>query len=325
MAASIQRGSRKTVGISSGVVVLALGLTALWCWHTDELLAVLPRSEAAVLSDERDEVRTGRLFRHVTLVDERLGPINFTVSLPDPLPGSRLPLVVVLGGAGTGENSIRFVDAAGDNAIVGYDWPLPATFPKGIRALEELPSMRRHALSVPGQIAAMLRWLISQPWSDVQRVSVLGFSLGALAAPAAERVSEEEGINIRWTVLAYGGAGFDSLIAADQRIRPAWLRPILGFGAELLLRPLEPAAHLPHLNGHFLVLGAAHDTIVQSQASAKLEALTPQPKTIIHTEGDHIGTGSDRRELFANAMAATRLWLISEGAVNSGSGTTREN
>src|SRR5215831_6558790 len=145
---------------AAGILLLALALGWVWLGSADDL----PRSKAAVLVAARNEVRSGRLLRYVTLSDEQLGSINFTVSLPDPPPRGRLPLVIVLGGAGSGENSIRFIDAAGDNVIVGYDWPLPTIFPKGARALIELPSLQRCALSVPGQIATMLRWLISQPW-----------------------------------------------------------------------------------------------------------------------------------------------------------------
>jgi hypothetical protein len=105
-------------------------------------------------------------MQHVTLSDERLGHIDLTISLPDPLPRAKLPLVVVLGGLGTGGNNIRYIDAAGDNAVIGYDWPLPTAFPKGIRAVIEIPSLRRRALAVPGQVTAMLCWLETQPWSD---------------------------------------------------------------------------------------------------------------------------------------------------------------
>ena len=295
--------------LGSGIVVLA--------WQASAgPLASLPRGGEPESVDQRDELRAGRHIQHITLSDPRLGPIGFTVSLPDRLPDNRLPLLVVIGGVGTGEHNIRFVDAAGDNAVIGYDWPLPTAFPKGMSALTELPSLRRRALAVPGQVAVMLRWLAAQPWSDSRRISLLGFSFGALAVPAAERLATQEGVHIRWTVLAYGGVGFDALVEGDRRIRPAWARPLLGAGAELLLRPLEPAEHLPHLGGNFLILTAAQDTIVEPRASAKLEQLTPEPKTIIHTAGGHIGTGAERQALLEKAMAATRDWLIAEGAVN---------
>jgi hypothetical protein len=303
--------------ILAGLLILfVLGIGVLLWQSRDDPIAALPKSSGTVLNSQHEEVRIGRLFRHVILSDERLGHIGFTVSLPEPVPERRLPLVIVLGGAGTGENNIRFVESVGDNVVVGYDWPLPTPLPKGLRLAWKLPSLRGHVLSVPGQIAAMLDWLAMQPWSDPERISMLGFSLGALAVPAAERVSDREGVHVQWTVLAYGGVGFGTLVAGDQRIRPSWLRPLLGAGAELFLSPLEPAAHLPRLAGRFLILGAAHDTIVDPQAAAKLEELAPRPKTIIHTNGDHIGTGVNRRELLVKAMAATRQWLITEGAVN---------
>jgi len=49
----------------------------------------------------------------------------------------------------------------------------------------------------------------------------------------------------------------------------------------------------------------------------ELEQLTPQPKTVIRTSGDHIGTDRDRQRLLEEAMTATRHWLISEGAVSA--------
>jgi hypothetical protein len=271
---------------------------------------------AAAPIGRRHEARAGRFFQHVTLSDERLGLIGFTVSLPDPVPITRLPLVVVLGGLHTGETNLHHVDPGGDNALIGYDWPLPTPFPKGLGALTQIPSLRRQALSVPGQVGAMLRWLTTQPWSDSQRISVVGFSLGAIATPAVNRVAQREGVAIGWTVLAYGGVGLAALVEGDRRIRPPWIRPLLGAGATLLLRPLEPAEHLPHLAGHFLIIGATRDTIVERRTSARLEELTPEPKTVIYTAGDHIGTGRDRQVLLEEAIAATRQWLVAEGAVN---------
>jgi dienelactone hydrolase len=294
----------------------ALAVGTVSGWGARDPLASLPRASAPTMADQRSEHHPTRVFQKVTLSDERLGPIVFTVSLPDPLPQNKLPLVIVLGGLGTGENSIRSVGPTGENAVIGYSWPLPAGIPKGLRAIAELPSFRRSALSVPGQVTAMLHWLIAQPWSDARRISLIGFSLGAIAAPVADRMAQQAGVDVQWTVLAYGGAGLYALAEGDQRIKPSWIRPLLGAAAALLLKPLEPADHLPHLSGHFLVLGATNDTIVEPHASAELEALTPEPKTIIHTAGDHIGTGRNRQALLEQAMTLTRRWLIAEGAVN---------
>jgi hypothetical protein len=143
------------------LIVAALATTTTW-WTRHDPLYLLPRSASApAVQLDRVEHRAGRVFEHVTLSDTRLGSIGFTVSLPDPLPGRKLPLVVVLGGLGTGEHNIRAVHEAGDNIVVGYDWPL-ARAPRSSDLLR-LPALRGQVLSVPGQVAAALHWLLAQP------------------------------------------------------------------------------------------------------------------------------------------------------------------
>jgi hypothetical protein len=301
--------------LAAVAVVAALAFGVKVVFFRDPL-AALPREIKSLQTDCRDVVGAGRRLRHVTLSDPRLGLIAFTVSLPDPIHEEKLPLVVVLGGIGTGAENIRSAEGAGENAIVGYDWPLPTEFPKGLKAVEELPALRRKALSVPGQVSTMLDWLVRQPWSDSQRISLLGFSLGAIAVPAAERMAQQGRLPVRWTVLAYGGIGLAALVKGDQRIEPGWERPILGEGMALLLWPLEPARHLPGLHGHFLILGASSDEVVDRRSSSQLEALAPEPKTIIHTAGEHIGTGRGRSALLEEAVTITRHWLAAEGAIN---------
>ncbi|HEX7968315.1 MAG TPA: hypothetical protein VF502_08845 [Stellaceae bacterium] len=294
----------------------ALATTTTW-WIRHDPLYFLPRSASApAVQLDRLEHRAGRVFEHLTLSDTRLGSIGLTVSLPDPPPGRKLPLVVVLGGLGTGEHNIRAIHDAGDNVVVGYDWPLATVSLKSSDVLR-LPALRAQALSVPGQVTAALHWLVEQPWADADRVSLVGFSLGSVAAPAVQRVAMAESIRIGWTVLAYGGAPIDALVRGHRRIRPSWVRPLLAFGAEFLLAPVDPALHLPALAGRFLVLGSTDDSILSEEASRSLEALTPVPKVAIRLPGDHVGTGPDREALLDSALAVTRCWLMTEGAVNS--------
>lgn len=304
-----------TFAAAAILIVAALATTTTW-WIRHDPLYFLPRSASApTVQLDRVEHRAGRVFEHVTLSDTRLESIGFTVSLPDPLPGRKLPLIMVLGGLGTGEHNIRAIHDAGDNIVVGYDWPF-ARAPRTSDLLR-LPGLRAQVLSVPGQVTTALHWLVAQPWSDADRVSLIGFSLGTVAAPAVQRVATMERIAIGWTVLAYGGAPIAALVRGDARIRPGWFRPLLAFGAELLLAPVDPALHLPGLVGRFLVLGSTDDSIVSEEASRSLEALTPIPKVTIRLPGDHVGTGPDREALLASALAVTRCWLLAGGAVNS--------
>ncbi len=309
--------ARKAARFAAAAILIAAALAATTTWWTrHDPLYFLPRSASApAVQLDRIEHRAGRVFEHVTLSDRRLGSIEFTVSLPDPLPGRKLPLIAVLGGLGTGEHNIRAIRNAGDNIVVGYDWP----FATALRTsdLLRLPALRAQVLSVPGQVTAALRWVVAQPWSDADRISLVGFSLGSVAAPAVQRVAMAERIRIGWTVLAYGGAPIDALVRGDTRIRPGWARPLLALGAELLLAPVDPALHLPALAGRFLVLGSTDDSIVSEEASRSLEALTPMPKVTIRLPGDHVGTGPDREAFLDAALTVIRCWLVAEGAVNS--------
>ncbi|HET8540402.1 MAG TPA: hypothetical protein VFL83_11070 [Anaeromyxobacter sp.] len=317
---------RRGVLVAGGVLLallVALGAAAAWL-RTREPMESLPRDDpsAVVVAEERTEAWRGRTLVHVALQGRAVGRVRFVVSLPDPLPPGRLPLVVILGGLRGGSRSVRdiaqIVGDPGPNAFVGYDWPLPTREPGVGEIVRRLPEFRRSVLSVPGQVDAILAWAARRPWADPARVSVLGFSLGAFVAPAAQRIAEERGAAIRWTAIAYAGAPIGAVIAGHPRAGPAWLRPALGAGADLLLHPVEPSNHLPHLRGgRFLVLGAASDRLIARPAAERLAALVPEPRTVVRIEGDHMGVGPQKWVLLARVVDVTRAWLVEQGAIDA--------
>jgi len=69
----------------------------------------------------------------------RRRPIGLAISLPDPLAKRPLPIVMVLAPS-TGESNIRHVAGSGDNAIVGYDWPIPTALPRGWDLVAKRPT-----------------------------------------------------------------------------------------------------------------------------------------------------------------------------------------
>lgn len=312
---------RATLVLGSILLAVALVLAATAAWlHRGDPLAALPRDTPSALAvvEERREPAKGRTLVHVALEGESVGLVRLVASLPDPLPPGRVPVVIVLGGLRGGANSVRRIAGVADpgpNAIIGYDWPLPRD-PSIGEIVRRLPELRRSVLSVPGQVDAILAWAAQRPWADAERVTVLGFSLGALVAPAAQRLAQERGAAIRWTALAYGGAPIGAVIAGHPKAGPAWLRPALGRAADLLLRPIEPSLHLPHLRGRFLVMGAASDHLIAPAAAARMAELTPEPRTVVRIEGDHMGIGRERAKLLTRVVAETRAWLVEEGAID---------
>jgi len=299
-------------------MLLAAGAAGFVCWlGLRDPLGALPRAtEKPIATGFSEETRNGRMLQHVVLEAPGVGRIGLVISLPDPLPKQPLPIVMVLGGLATGERNIRHVPGGGDNAIVGYDWPIPTALPQGWDFVSEAPDLYDQVLRVPGQIAAALDWLAGQGWADSERTSLLAFSLGALAAPAAQRLAELRGRAIGWTALAYGGSPIGALLAANPYLKPRWAAPILSSVADLVLRPVEPGEHLPHLRGRFLVVGGRNDAFVPEEAARRMRDLAPEPKTIVLLEGGHMGVGADRQALLAEIIAVTTGWLANEKAVN---------
>jgi hypothetical protein len=284
-------------------------------WERRELSALRPQHALQARIEILPHAE-GRNVSHVTLDGGELGPIGIVVDLPDPLPAQHLPLVIVLGGEPNGTANIRYITGAGDNAVIGYDWPVPLNPRANAATLAELPALYRHALSIPAQIASAIEWCAAQPWADSGRVSVLGFSLGALAAPTAEDLAERDGIAIGWTILAYGGAPLEDLVAADPHLHPAWLRRGLPPLIRFFLAPLQPADHLPSLKGRFLVLQGRNDNLIPDAARARLRDAVPEPKEIATFEGVHMGVGADKLALLRDIMRVSRDWLLRQNAVN---------
>jgi dienelactone hydrolase len=301
-------------------VAASLAAAVAWLRHEDPL-AALPRDTPASLtvSEERAERGEGRTVLHVALRGAAVGEVRFVASLPDPLPAGRIPIALVLGGLEGGTRSIRRItEAVGDpgpNAFVAYDWPLPYPEPSARELALHLVPLRRAALSIPGQVDAMLAWAARQPWADPARVSLLGYSLGAFVAPAAQRVAQERGAAVQWTVIAYGGAPIGAVIAGHPRVRPRWDAGLLGWGADLLLHPVEPSVHLPRLRGRFLVLRAADDRLIPRAAADRLAELTPEPRTVVVVEGDHVGLGPGKKKLLAKVVGISKEWMVEHGAI----------
>jgi hypothetical protein len=298
-----------------GLLLLGAVNLAFWAYSRDPLLSLPPPEHGLKAAPRASVGQDHRQVEHLTLPTKALGEIHISLSLPEPLPPQKLPVVLVLGGLVTGENSVRYVMDAGANAIVGYSWPLPVRL-HGLDAVLRAPDLYERVMAIPGQVASVLNWLASQPWADAKRISLLGFSQGALAVPAAQDLAAHNGTRIGWTIIAYGGAPLGAVLAANPHMQPRWLGQALAPLTDLVFHCLEPTVHLPRLAGKFLVLQGQEDNLIPQAARNFLEAAVPEPKTVITMAGKHMGVGPGKMALLQKIITTSKTWLIENGAIN---------
>jgi pimeloyl-ACP methyl ester carboxylesterase len=255
-----------------------------------------------------------RLCRDVILDPAAGRPVRIAVSLPEHALAERLPAVILVGGLRTGRDALRHLPDLGRNVGVAYEYPLDRDQWRGGFLPAQLAAAREAALAVPGQIAAVVRWTRAQPWTDPDRVSLVGVSFGALVLPAAQRTAAAHGESTAASILAYGGSGLPDILRANlpqERARVAQAAAWLG---GLGLRALEPAAHLPHLDGPFLLISGRDDPRIPAASAAALHRLTPGPKEIRFLSAGHFDAGD--HALLDEILALCRAWLVERDALN---------
>lgn len=309
LAGHVAKGLRLTAIFAAAAALLAGGWL-FWLSQQDALDALPQADGRLVFEQERQIWSDGRIERHMIFRDARLGRVGVTISVPQAITGNAMPVVVVLGGFREGRDNIAPFGDIGGTVLIGYDWPLSRKAFDGDALAALSPDMRSRALGMPGQVRAVLDWLDGQSWADTSRVSLVGYSLGAVIAPSVQRVLQHGGHSVGWTVLANGGAGLGAMIAGTPSLHPAWVRPLFGAAADWLLAPLEPAAHLPHLEGRFLVLSWP-DGGLPAKPVADFQALVPKDKSLVTVSE----TSSPDR--LAQSIGMARDWLMAERAIPS--------
>ena len=309
--------SYKAIKVISLLLIL-FGILSIVFQLNKNSLNALPKSGKILDFTEGKNNYVGtRVIQQYAIDDSGLGIINIAISFPNPMPSYPLPVLFILGGLETGFDSVQHVSDIGDNILVGYNWPINSKLPKGISILTESPSIYKGIYKSPGQIAKAIEWVSDQSWSEKEKISLLGFSIGAIASPAVQHIIENRGLtNIGWTVLAYGGTNIGQLVNSNPNIKPKWAKPLFGWIIQLLFNPIDPKEHLEYISGNFLLINGKDDEFIPKESSSLMQKLTPSPKNIILLDGKHMGVGEKQKELLSIIIKETRMWLKQNGAIN---------
>lgn len=302
-------------GLSLPTLLVLLGV--VWLSIRDPLMA-LPKTSHITLLQDKKENRRNYIWHDLTFSGGPVGCIHAILILPaSSYKKHHFPLVVVLGGLSAREN-VQYLPKMGQNAVLVYDWPFSTYLPRsGSALLFQVPAYYQKVSQMPGQIGALITWVRSQPYIDSKRISLLGFSLGAMAAPAAQRILENNHIPVHWTVLANGGCPIGEVLMAHPVFQNQPGKPWVQWGLTLLSRHVDPSEHLPHLHGRFLVISSNKDQMVPLSAARRLYVLTPSPKTKIVLKGGHMGIWHQEEiRLLRETTQRIHRWLLTQGAIN---------
>ncbi len=249
----------------------------------------------------------------VEFVDRHGAALHFEVRRPVD-ENVEVPVLVILAGLKTGHRTLERLPACGRNALVAYAYPYDRERWRSQSNFSRTLVVWRMVRRLSDQIEALLAWLRRQPWCDAERVTLCGGSLGAILLPMILRELQSRGVPVRCAVFAYGGAGRVSLAWLTLRHRSAGLAALGALLAFAFLRHAEPARHLPHLRGEFLVISSPDDERVPERCAARFEALLPEPKRVVHLAGAHLDT--ERPDLIAAVVDTAMSWLIERDAFN---------
>jgi dipeptidyl aminopeptidase/acylaminoacyl peptidase len=222
--------------------------------------------------------------------------------------------VIILGGLEVGQYTLRYIPDPGQNIILIYQYPYHPEYWYAGTAIEELPVIRKSVLSVPAQVISLNNWIAAQNWADDRRITITGYSFGALFMPAIYRLATHHQIPLRYGVIAYGGVNICQLLDTNMTNYSEPFRSLFSWLAATAIRGIEPAAHAPYLEAEFLLINGTKDHQIPEESWHELHQLIPDPKTIVILDEGHMHPR--KTDLTQRLVKISHQWLIQKGVAN---------
>ncbi|KPK32650.1 MAG: hypothetical protein AMS24_03505 [Chlamydiae bacterium SM23_39] len=256
--------------------------------------------EPVILSEKKD-FKKSRIYKNMSFFYKKK-KILFCLSLPLEKKHN-LSSIIVLAGLETGQENLKYIFDKGNYAFIGYEYP--SILKKKKFSFSEILSLKRETEAIPSEILEITEWIKSQNWSN-KKISICGFSFGAMFIPSIYHLSEKKTISLSPGIIAYGGADLFPIFYINFP-GSSFTKFIKASLATLLFKKLKPSSHLPYLKNNFLIINGRNDPYIPFKQAQKLQKLTPYPKTIINLDTTHLSP--KKTELLKTLNIICKEWL----------------
>lgn len=286
------------VGLTFGLTVGAIAQAADNSASTVTLTSIAQNLKLddlnlkAVQVADQSTTLDDRDLHQIQLVHSEVGTIQITLNGPKDFATSGSKYSVLFVTAGFMDTS-KILQALQDKNLIIASY----TYPASREDFAKDPSLVSKTVRViPGQIALALEWLKTRKYTDSDRLSVMGLSLGSLFTPVALQLAALRGTAPASTVFAYSGLNLNQTM---QKILSKIIQePTLTMVYQLMsdiTNSYDPKAFLPGLRGPFLAIYGMNDTLIPKADSLEQYSLLANQKSIAWINGPHIG--NDQPEL----------------------------
>ena len=284
-------GPRRVIRVALAIVLLAL--LAIY------LELAIPKRDYFVERRgtlERQQIiaaSTGRVVHKTIRLESSSGlEVELRLARPATEPGETLPVIVVMGGEGTGKDAVDLVGEPDGVAYLALDYPyrgeqeLDAFW----ESMSAIPAIQQAFLDSPPAMSLAVDWLEQQDWFDPDNVELVGASLGVPFTAVAGAIDER--FTRVW--LLHGGAeNLPWVMHVGRRhVENDFLRSIVARGALLLVHgnSFEAIDWIPRIAPRPVVIVAAkNDDFVPPEAQQPfLEAASSDHVELVWTDGRHI-------------------------------------
>lgn len=248
-----------------------------------------------VLTDQDviESSQDGVVSKRVRLESSSGLSVDMRVVRPKTAPGETLPVIVVMGGEGTGKDAVDLVGAPQGVAYVALDYPYEGDQELDAfwESLTAIPGIQQAFLDSPPAMSLAVDWAEQQSWFDPENVELVGASLGVPFTAVAGALDSR--FTRVW--LLHGGAeNVPWVMHVGRRyVENEFLRGVLTRLALLLVygNSFETLEWIPEIAPRPLVVVAARDDdFVPREAQQPFvdAAAASEHIEVVWTEGRHI-------------------------------------